>query len=151
MILESHMFFFFLMRGNVGLGVFLCSQGASHKPLLSQPGHTNTTVTGTEMRGFWLPGEPKECAKWKEGKEARKRGRKKKGERGQLKSKRLKAERRGCGEWEEEDCHRGLGGGGRVGAEGKQGQCLCLCHLCHCGILEDRGAMCPCVSVCACA
>lgn len=65
--------------------------------------------------------------------------RKEKEERGQLKSKRLKAERKGCGKWKR---GRLLQGERSEPAVGKQGQCLCLCRFCHCGILEDRGAVC---------
>ena len=39
----------------------------------------------------------------------------------------------------EENSHGGLE---REAVVGKQGQCLCLSRLCHCGILEDRGALC---------
>lgn len=65
--------------------------------------------------------------------------RKEKEEKGQLKSKRLKAERKGCGKRKR---RRLLGGEKREPVVGKQGQWLCLCHLCHCGILEDRGVVC---------
>lgn len=71
----------------------------------------------------------------------------KEAQRGQLKSIRLKAERKGCGKWKR---RRLLGGEKRGAAVGKQGQCLCLCRLCHCGILEDRGAVCLDVCVCVC-
>lgn len=60
-------------------------------------------------------------------------------ERGQLKSKRLKAERKGCGKWKRRGLLREKKGEPAVG---KQGQWPCLCRLCHCGISEDRGAVC---------